>query len=246
MIIKFSFLGSEYSFDESKYVVLPVIYGNLKSREAAIEIIKQSLNLPGYNNKYNINYRDIPVYTFDLIILEELPEKAISELNFIIKYILDKAKIPIMIGADHSITIATRGLFNNYLIIDAHMDMYEEFAGNKYNHACVTRRLLEKTNNVFHYGVRIIEPEEELKEIKSPPEKLEEIYLSIDMDVLDSSYVNTNIINPGGISYSELLEYIDKLKAKIVGLDIVEVVEERKSAYLAADLLANILAKLES
>lgn len=69
MLLKFSFLGSEYDFDEAKYIIIPVIYGKPLSREAAIGIIRQSLNLPGYNNRYGIRYNDIPVYTFDLVIL---------------------------------------------------------------------------------------------------------------------------------------------------------------------------------
>lgn len=238
MIIKFSFLGSEYSFDKAKYVVIPVV-DNI-DRAAAIEVIKQSLQLPGYNRRYGIEYNSIPVYTHDIVIPDNL-----EELNFVIRNVISRSKIPILVGPDHSITISTIGLFDNYLIIDAHPDMYDEYRGSKYNHACVAKRLREYTENVYHYGVRISEPVE--VGWKPYNGKIDKLYLSIDMDVLDPKYIDTNVLVPAGMDYDELLKFIWTLEnKKIVGVDVVEILPERKSAYLVADLIANILAMLES
>ncbi len=240
MIVKFSFLGSEYSFEKSKYVVIPVI-DNI-DKAPAIEVIKQSLQLPGYNNKYNIDYNNIPVYTYDMVLLER---SSMEELSFVIRNIISRSKIPIMIAPDHSVTISTIGLFQNYVILDAHPDMYDEYRGSKYDHACVAKRLREYTEHVYHYGVRVVERDE--IGWKHYDNSINDFYLSIDMDILDPKYIDTNVLVPNGISYQQLLDFIDSLRGKnILGIDVVEILPERKSAYLVADLIANILAMLES
>ncbi|MEM1688461.1 MAG: arginase family protein [Candidatus Anstonellales archaeon] len=248
MLLKFSFLGSEYDFDEAKYIIIPVIYGKPLSREAAIGIIRQSLNLPGYNNRYGIRYNDIPVYTFDLVIPSIDPSKAMRELHNILDYILSKNKIPIMIGGDHSITISTVGLFNRYILVDAHLDLYSEYEGSEYSHACVGRRLIEYSEEIYYYGVRVVEPEELDIAYKTLDRlEIDRFYLSVDLDVLDPIYIDTNVPSYGGKSYGELLEFIEGITGKMVlGMDFVETVDNPKSTYLTADLIANTLAILES
>ncbi|MCS7122792.1 MAG: arginase family protein [Candidatus Micrarchaeota archaeon] len=245
MIQKFSFLGSEYSFEEAKFVIIPVLYGECGSRESPIQIIRESLNLPSYDQFTGISYRDIPVYTYDLVIPGSHPETAIREIRNVLEHVTTHGKIPVMIGGDHSITIATSGLFRRYVMIDAHLDLYEEYQGNPYNHACVARRLIEGGAEVYHYGTRIIEDEERHIESKIIDRiQLNDIYLSIDVDVLDPVYIDSNVPVPGGISYSRLVNAIHEIQGNILGADVVEIINNRKSCYLGAHLVATLLASL--
>lgn len=245
MIQKFSFLGSEYSFEEAEFIIIPVLYGECGSKESPIGIIRESLNLPSYDQFTGMSYRDIPVYTYDLVIPGSNPETALHEIRGVLEYVTTYNKIPIMIGGDHSITIATSGLFNRYVLIDAHLDLYDEYLGNPYSHACVARRLIDSGAEVYHYGTRIVE-EEERDIVSKILQRIEQsnFYLSIDVDVLDPIYIDSNVPVPGGISYSELVNVIHSIHGDVLGADVVEILNNRRSCYLGAHLVATLLASL--
>jgi|GEM_PF-6856692 len=235
MWLKYSFLGSEYSFKEADFIVLPVLYGKACSFETPFYIIKESLNLPGFDSELKVNYRDIKIHTMDFFYPSIEPKKAIEEISEVIDYILSYRKIPVIIGGDHSITISTN--FKRYFIIDAHYDLYDEYEGSKYSHACVGKRLIEKGAEVYYWGVREKELEENDGNLYN---NQDDFYLSIDMDVLD---VKTNVRSLYGKSLRELIDFIKTLKGKNVqGIDLVEGCPE--SAYIGASILAKTLAIL--
>jgi len=64
--------------------------------------------------------------------------------------VLDSGRRPLLLGGDHSITYPViRGLRTHYprlgiLHLDAHPDLYHEFQGDRYSHACPFARILEE------------------------------------------------------------------------------------------------------
>ncbi len=69
-------------------------------------------------------------------------ESAVGEL-------LDKGQSPVCLGGDHSITYPVVRAFGKrfaelpIIHFDAHSDLYDEFDGNRYSHACPFARIME-------------------------------------------------------------------------------------------------------
>ncbi|MCP4725946.1 MAG: arginase, partial [bacterium] len=76
--------------------------------------------------------------------------------------IINGDSIPVTLGGDHSITYpAVKAVKNKYpdlniVWIDAHPDIYEEYEGDKYSHACPLSRILELggIENIVQGGIR--------------------------------------------------------------------------------------------
>jgi agmatinase len=160
------------------------------------------------------------------------------------------------------------------LIFDAHLDLYENFDKEKYSHATVSHRIFDlnfiSKNNLLIVGTRDIDiPEFNIAKneqishlnayvlhdigVDSFVEKILEffkksntknIYISIDVDVLDPSIApGTGYAIPGGFSYRELWKILRKLteNINIIGFDLVEV---SPNLDLANNVTSNVAAKL--
>jgi len=149
----------------------------------------------------------------------------------------------ILIGGEHSISLpaveACMKYHGNLAVVqmDAHLDLRDEYDQNRFSHATVMRRVLERTGSgsLFQFGVRSGTREEwELADrertIVTDPGVLGErlgdrpVYLTVDLDVLDPSVMpETGTPEPGGISFAEIHEAILSLRGlRIVGGDVVE------------------------
>lgn len=184
---------------------------------------------------------------------------------------LDSKQPLITLGGDHSITYpilrAITDLHGpvNILHIDAHSDLYDEFEGDKYSHACPFARIMEEelVNRLVQVGVRTLsthQKEQAAKygveiltmkdfDIDSIPDFNEPIYLSLDIDALDPAYApGVSHHEPGGFSTREVLQIIQKIEVPIIGADIVEYNPKRDidgvTAMVCAKFLKEITAKI--
>ncbi|ACS90123.1 MULTISPECIES: agmatinase [Thermococcus] len=180
----------------------------------------------------------------------------------------------LFLGGDHSITYATfRALKKvsqeefGLIYFDAHPDLYPEYEGDKYSHACTVRRLVEedlvKGKDVVQIGVRaptkqqIEFAEEHGIKIISASEiyrcqkvdvPFKKAYLSFDMDVLDPAFA-PGVGNPesGGLTTRELVEVIKSIKTEVVAFDVVELNPSYDykgiTAFAAAKIVREILGK---
>jgi agmatinase len=155
----------------------------------------------------------------------------------------------LFLGGDHLITYFTLhaltqlGKENWALIyLDAHLDLEEEYKGDRYSHGSVVKRLVEETNlraeSVVEVGIRAPLPSElefaddvgirivstveferlgasdaAKQVLKFLPKDVEKVYLSIDLDILDPAYApGLSYPEAGGISTRSLLDFIHGLK----------------------------------
>jgi len=136
------------------------------------------------------------------------------------------------------------------LVFDAHLDMRDEYLGLRLSHATFMRRLLEEFRPVVvNVGVRAVCREElrfarergvymissreilnegtevAVEKIKKVISKSDDVFLSIDMDVLDPAYAPAvQNPEPGGISTNMLLDILWGVRdLRIKGLEICEV-----------------------
>lgn len=151
------------------------------------------------------------------------------------------------------------------LHIDAHADLYHEFEGDPYSHACPFARIMESGMAVrlVQVGIRTLNPLQraqadkymvevhgmkdlDLSQIKKFDNPL---YISLDLDGLDPAYApGVSHHEPGGLSTRQVIDLIHHVKANVVGADIVEYNPDRdnqdQTAHVAAKLLKEIVGKM--
>jgi agmatinase len=169
------------------------------------------------------------------------------------------------------------------LIFDAHLDFYQEWDKGVYSHATTSHRIydLDYINNInlMIIGTRDIDIQEIelattekikylnaytlLEGLDSFIEKILEfltqgnlrnVYVSIDIDVLDPSIApGTGYAIPGGFSYREMWKILREISSatNIVGLDLVEVapnldMENKMTCILAAKLIVESMFFIKS
>jgi agmatinase len=168
--------------------------------------------------------------------------------------IAERGAMVVAVGGDHSISFPVgRGVAEGHGMVDVvHIDAHPDFAdsiyGSKLQHGSQLRRLSElpTTNRITALGLRSVDRDqyEDMKRLgvgfASTRALLEEgpgavvdrlvqpaerLYVSIDIDVLDSGLVpGTTLPEPGGIAYRQLRELLATIatKGRVVGFDVVE------------------------
>ena len=179
----------------------------------------------------------------------------------------------IILGGEHLITLGIFSCFpkdTGYVVFDAHYDLRDQYADIKLSHAAYLRRLVEKrgSENIVHVGARAFVKEElaflndnkirtvsdkEIRDgngtklLQDITSTFDNLYLSIDLDVLDPAFA-PGVGNPEavGISSRELYDLVTILQnKKIVAADIVELnptYDNGATASMAAKMISTIIA----
>jgi agmatinase len=177
--------------------------------------------------------------------------------------------VPLVLGGDHSITVpviealaAAHGPVD-ILHFDAHPDLYEDFDGNPRSHASPFARIMERglarrliqvgirtlnrhcREQAERFGVEIVEMRHFAPDAVPLPDG--PLYISIDMDGFDPAFApGVSHHEPGGLSVRDVLAVLDRVRAPVVGADIVEYNPGRDlngvTAVLAAKLVREIAA----
>ena len=152
---------------------------------------------------------------------------------------------PLSIGGDHFVTYpvvaAMAKRYPDLAIVhfDAHPDMYPEFGGNRWSHACPFARILQDVGvrALVQIGIRTMTPPqraiaEEFDVRVFSPYQLEEaraalpagpVYVSLDLDGLDPAFApGVSHREPGGLSVRDVLSIVRAIPGEIVGADVVE------------------------
>lgn len=177
--------------------------------------------------------------------LSDDPATARAEIQAGIDRILDDKYRPIALGGDHSITYPIMRAIAKYhrgvtlLHIDAHADLYDEFEGDRYSHACPFARIMEEQlcGRLVQAGIRTLTPHQRDQVRKFGVDTIEmqhfaaaarpaiegPVYVSIDLDGVDPAFApGVSHREPGGLTVRDVLTLIHSLKGPIVGADIVE------------------------
>ncbi|OAE31012.1 hypothetical protein AXG93_1502s1120 [Marchantia polymorpha subsp. ruderalis] len=159
------------------------------------------------------------------------------------------------------------------LHLDAHPDIYHAFEGNIYSHASgfarimeggYARRLLQvgirsinkegreqgKKFGVEQYEMRNYSEDRKFLENLKLGEGVKGVYVSIDVDCLDPAFApGVSHIEPGGLSFRDVMNIVQNLQGDIVGGDVVEFNPQRDTvdgmtAMVAAKLVRELAAKM--
>ena len=196
----------------------------------------------------------------------EMVEKITNELR--------KEKKPLVIlGGEHLLTLGSYMSFPKevgYVVFDAHYDLRDEYANTKLSHAAYLRRIVEKrgADNIVHVGARSFVKDElefltknkinsisdkeirlgnACRQLKDSISTFDELYVSIDLDVVDPAFA-PGVGNPEAVGSTsrELYDLVTSLEnKKIVGSDVVELnpsFDNGSTASLAAKMISTIIA----
>ncbi|MBK9707921.1 MAG: agmatinase [Acidobacteria bacterium] len=188
-----------------------------------------------------------------------------------IRKLVDAGYCPISLGGDHAITfpimrgIAAKHPRLSILHFDAHPDLYDEFEGNRYSHACPFARIMEAglVQRLVQVGIRTMSGHQrtqverfgvEVIEMKNWREDMDlrfdtPVYISFDIDGLDPAFApGVSHREPGGLSTRQAINIINRIDAPVAGADIVEFNPRQDhtgvTAFVCAKLLKEIAAKI--
>ncbi|PYS94882.1 MAG: arginase [Acidobacteria bacterium] len=210
----------------------------------------------------------------DVEVWPTVPAQTGEKVTSAIRKILAKKAFPVVLGGDHSITFpVVRGFQAPLMLVhfDAHLDTWDAAPGNLDHSSWVNRTAklphvkkivqlgmrglandTESVGNARKIGTTIVTAEQIHRRgaaaaLTQVPAS-ENIYISLDIDVLDPSVApGTGTIEPDGLSFAELDELLKGVagKGRLVGLDVVEVNPYRdpsgRTAQTAVRLIVDLL-----
>lgn len=245
----------------------------LRGAAAGPAHIRQALHNPSSNTstESGLDLADMPLYS-DLgdLALTGMPE-AFGQITTTVRTHVEKGTAVLALGGDHSITYPIiQGFSSTYrnltiLHLDAHGDLYDDFEGNRYSHACPFARIMEAglASRLVQVGVRTLNAHQRAQarrfgvtcyEMKDWHDSIRfqldgPVYISLDLDVLDPAFApGVSHHEPGGFSTRQVLSILQHLPGTVVGADIVELNPTRDlngiTAMVAAKLAKELIARM--
>jgi agmatinase len=264
-------------FESAKVVILPVPYDGTTefksgAREGPQAIIDASEYLEFYDIELDREISETGIHTLpELQSHKGSPELMVKRVHGVVKRLIDKGKLPVMLGGEHSLTLgAVRAFREKYpqlsvLQLDAHADLRDQYEGTKYNNACVMRRVWELCP-IVPVGIRSFSLEEKrfMQEHKIEPFYADDltgtdyvsrvvsalspqVYVSVDLDVFDPSIMSAvGTPEPGGLSWQQVLALLKEVarSKKVVGFDVMELCPREgptSCTFLAAKLTYKLI-----
>ena len=238
-----------------------------KGSAKAPNLIRNAMTSPSTNSysELGVNLKDVlfkDVGNF---------EPSYEEIEKICRTHFKDADKLFTLGGDHSIafpivkaTAEKHGEFD-ILQIDAHSDLYHEFEGDPFSHACPFARIMEAglCDRLIQVGIRCLTPHQieqankygvtiiEMKDyaLDKIPSFDKPLYLSLDMDGIDPAFApGVSHHEPGGLTSRQVIDIIHHINVDIIGADLVEFNPDRDhngiTASLAGKLSKEILCKM--
>ncbi len=271
-----TFIGCEALYDDAKIVVFGAPMDTTTTnrpgtRFGANQARLESEGLETYSPYQNLDLEDYMICDDGDLNL------TFGNVNSQLKTIYDKTmqiltdnKMPFMIGGEHLVSLpAIQAVSEKYqdvvvLHFDAHADLRTNYMGEKLSHSTVMYHVhnLDNVNSLYQFGIRSGTRSEfeyaakntcmekfGLTTVKDIVENVKDknVYISIDLDVLDPSiFPGTGTPEPGGVSFQELQNAILELSKlnNIVGMDVVELAPQLDVSGVSNAVCAKVIREL--
>lgn len=194
-------------------------------------------------------------------------DKTFLRIEKAVAAVFKKKARPIILGGDHSITypvlkaVARAHRAVDILHFDAHPDLYEDLYGDRLSHACPFARIMEEglAKTLVQVGVRAATADQravakrhgirmvEMKDFRDglTLEFKHPLYISFDLDSLDPAFApGVSHQESGGLTTRQAVDLIHRLKAGIVGLDVVELNPSRDPSGITASAAVKIVKEV--
>lgn len=267
-------------YEKAEIAILPVPYdgtstwikGSDKGPEA---IIEASGTLEMFDIPTGSDVSKKGIFTAEAVTENKTPEDMAKAVEKSVTKLLKRSKFPVILGGEHSVSIGSFNAFASQynqltiLQLDAHADLRPSYEGSEYNHACAMYKA-RKVAPILQVGIRSMCEEERKyaaygrifyrQTIREKPNWIDDlsrmltknIYLTIDLDVLDPSIMpSTGTPEPDGLLYNDVIELVKAVskKSNIVGFDVVELCPNsinKAPDFLAAKLIYQILSIIKN
>lgn len=239
----------EIDFENADAVIIPfgyegtVTFGHGTKRGPS-GLIKASCQVETFDDELLDDIQNqIRIWTTPQPSLPRKAEKACELLKEIISELIDKKKLPVVIGGEHSISYGFAQALNqkykdvSVLVFDSHLDLGDQWSPELFTHAAWLKYSLNLPNikKATLVGIRNFnkleykfwqENQNKVKVFLARDRKNwkideivnslgENVYLSFDIDALDASLMPaTGTPEPGGPGWDEVLEIIKAVAKK--------------------------------
>ena len=184
-----------------------------------------------------------------------------------VRAVLDAGDKPMILGGDHSITYPVLRAFGGQpltiLHFDAHGDIYDNYEGDRYSHACPFARVMEEqlAARLIQVGLRTLTAHQREQSAKFKteifgPDRWRDaipvvaqlrgpVYVSLDLDVLEPMLApGISHPEPGGLTIRDVLDVLGALRTEVVGADVVEYNPRNDVRDLTARVAAKFVKEL--
>ena len=205
-----------------------------------------------YDEVLDSSPMDLGILTLPAVDVSGPMEEVLGNIENAVFAQLEAGRLPVTVGGEHTVTLgaveAARKKYGDgftVLILDAHLDLRDTYAGEKISHACVARRILESGLKLRQVGIRSASaPEAALVREKGlnvvwahqaarRDDWLERsvegltgpVYLSLDVDGLDPGVLAaTGTPEPGGLTWNQVCMWLEEVcsRCEVIGIDLVE------------------------
>lgn len=272
----FTFLGFDGAYEDARVVLFGAPFDGTTSFRPGTRFAPNVIRNDSYGLETYSPYLGLDMADYDLFDGGDLdfpfgnPQAVLSMIEEKTATILRDHKIPLMIGGEHLVTLGSiRPLAKKYpdlhvIHLDAHTDLRQDYMGQVLSHATVLRRChdLLGDGRIHQFGIRSGTKEEfdwakdhvelttfTLTGIEPAIAKLRDlpVYITIDLDVLDpSTFPGTGTIEPGGVSFKELMTALGHLSTlnHVVGMDVVELSPHYDQSGLSTAVACKVIREL--
>lgn len=248
------FIGCEKEFSDAEIVLFGAPFDGTVSYRPGTRFGPHAMRSESYGLETYSPYQDADLEEASVCDMGDLDlsfgnsTRTISDIERWAEEILDKDKLPFLLGGEHLVTLGSvRAAMQKYpqmhlIHFDAHADLRDDYLGEKLSHASVIRRChdLLGDGRIHQFGIRSGDREEFsfAKEhtflvpyhFTGLDEKLERLgrtplYLTVDLDVMDPSvFPGTGTPEPGGASFDDVRRAVGAVcsRANVVACDVVE------------------------
>ena len=268
------FIGAASSYETSDIVLLGMPYDCTCSNRPGTRFAPQSIRLESvgietYSPYFNCDLEDIKFYDAgDLEYPFGNASKMLQITEDNVDCIYKDNKKLLGIGGEHLVTLASvksvLKKYNDLAVIqfDAHCDLRSQYIGEELTHSGVMYQIskLIGYENIAQIGLRSGEKEEfetvkKYSTLKTKKEELDKfknknIFLTIDLDVLDPSLMSgVGTPEAGGMTYKEFMDWLVYLEDfNIIGADVMELAPDidttKTSTATACKIIREVLMLL--
>jgi agmatinase len=200
-------------------------------------------------------------------------EQALDAIQAAVGTAIAANSLAVLLGGEHTVSLpavkAIKAKHASFGIIhfDAHADLREEYNGSPFSHASVMKRIFDLGVPLMQIGTRSYSLEEQefrekqgityfdaekicregLDVVQLPAGFPEKVYLSFDIDALDSAvFPATGTPVPGGLSWYQAMWLVERLLHTRIclGFDLVEfapIKNLHSCSFAAAQLVYNVM-----
>jgi len=230
------------------------------------------VNVEINSTRYNVQLESLTIEDLGNLKFTVNPCNMLDMVGKVTNEVIAKNKQTVILGGEHLLTFGTfMGMPEDtpLVVFDAHYDLRDEFTDTKLSHATFLRRVIEKrgTGNMVHVGARGFGMEEvefrdrmNLKSIsgkellngngmkifKDTISSFDNIYVSIDLDVVDPAFApGVGTPETLGITSQQLMDLVYVMEDKRIRcFDIVELsppYDNGATAALAVKLITEMI-----